>query len=140
MRKRNCLPTVQPSSGSVSLMELGFRIKRAREDAGMTQRELARAIGVSHGIVGQWESHHKVPGRESIRRIAEVTLTPIAVLMFDQTSKSDRGITVTNEAEIEVLRRWRRLTKRQQDNLLELLKMSGNVRREIESDGETPER
>jgi transcriptional regulator with XRE-family HTH domain len=56
-------------------MDIGHRIKRFREDAGMTQTELANAVGVSRGLVGQWESHRKKPGREILQRLAAATMT-----------------------------------------------------------------
>lgn len=36
-------------------MTLGQRIKAARLTRGWTQRQLAKAVGVTHGLVGQWE-------------------------------------------------------------------------------------
>jgi transcriptional regulator with XRE-family HTH domain len=51
--------------------DLGRRIKRARERAGLTQRQLAEAIGVDRKTVGNWESGASSP-RSSLARIESV--------------------------------------------------------------------
>lgn len=68
-----CFPTVRREFDIIRGMEIGHRIKQARQNAGLSQRRLAEAIGVTHGSVGQWESHKKMPGRENLRLIAEAT-------------------------------------------------------------------
>jgi transcriptional regulator with XRE-family HTH domain len=116
-------------------MEIGHRIKRFREDAGMTQTELARAVGVSRGLVGQWESHRKKPGREILRRLAEATMTNAGALLGEQPNDA----VANNHGELSLLRRYRHLSRRQQENLLELLGVSLDIRREIEKQAEPPE-
>jgi transcriptional regulator with XRE-family HTH domain len=56
-------------------LEIGKRIKNAREALGMTQQELADALGIRFNgrqRVSQWENGHRVPGRLTIARIAEI--------------------------------------------------------------------
>lgn len=129
--KRNRLPNGDGNCGNNHRMEIGDRIRRARVAAGMSQRELAAAVGVTHGLVGAWESHRKAPGRENLRRIAEVTAINPAALLSD-IPDGEAGIPVKNSRELELLRKWRRLSRRQQDNILELLDISASVRRKIE--------
>ena len=37
-------------------MEIGYKIKSARKEAGMTQEQAAEALGVSRQTVSKWES------------------------------------------------------------------------------------
>jgi len=112
-------------------MAIGHRIKKAREEAGLSQRELAAKVGVTHGLVGQWESHTKKPGRENLRKIAEVTLTDPAVLL-NEKPPSDSSVSVADPRALAMLRKWGQMSRRQQDNLLELMGVSADIRREIE--------
>ena len=136
--KHNCLPTVHALNAMILFMEIGHRIKRARLGAGLSQRELATAVGVTHGLVGQWESHRKAPGREVLRRIAEVTLTDVAALLADMP-EGNQGVRVTDLKQLALLRRFVRMTPGQQDNLLEFLGIAAHVRREIEQQREPAE-
>lgn len=51
-------------------MTLGERIRELRTEAGMTQDELARAIGTSAAVVSQYETGHREPSLLRIREIA----------------------------------------------------------------------
>jgi transcriptional regulator with XRE-family HTH domain len=115
----------------IDSMAIGHRIKRAREAAGLTQRQLAAAIGVSDGLVGQWESHRKKPGRENLCRLARAVLVDISTLL-SESEMTSRPVSITDPNELLLLRRFRHMSRQQQKNLLELFGMSLNVRREME--------
>lgn len=51
--------------------KLGGRVKRARERARLTQRELAQAVGVDRKTVGNWEAGVSSP-RSSLGRLESV--------------------------------------------------------------------
>lgn len=51
---------------------LGVRIKKARIDAGMTQKELAQQVGVPYQTLQFWENGKRKPKIENIRKIAEI--------------------------------------------------------------------
>lgn len=108
-------------------MQIGDRIRRARQAAGMSQRELATALGVTHGLVGQWESQHKNPGRETLRRLAEVTLTSMDALLSDRAEIGPA--LVQNPRLLMLMRRFLLMTERQQENLLELIGVAGDIAR-----------
>ena len=114
-------------------MQLGDRIRRVRVSAGLSQRELATAVGVTHGLVGQWESHRKRPGSDNLRRIAEVTLTSLDALSRDQWSETE-GVLVKDPRQITLLRRFVLMSSRQQENLLELLGVVVDLRRIVQDD------
>lgn len=48
---------------------LGARITRAREDAGLTREELARAFGVSVPSVRNWELDLATPRESMLERV-----------------------------------------------------------------------
>lgn len=47
--------TTQPTAGHVPSWTIGDRLRKAREDAGFDQRELAEKIGVSRNSVSNYE-------------------------------------------------------------------------------------
>lgn len=51
---------------------LGNKIKRAREDAGLSQEDLGKAVGVSREAVSNWESGKSMPRPKRWRRLTEV--------------------------------------------------------------------
>jgi transcriptional regulator with XRE-family HTH domain len=50
----------------VNLMLFGDRIKQLRENAGMTQAELGKLIGVSDRVLGYYESNERFPRKQEI--------------------------------------------------------------------------
>lgn len=48
------------------------KIKTFREKAGMSQRDLAYAIGVSQAAVAQWETGAAQPTLDNLRKVADV--------------------------------------------------------------------
>lgn len=61
-------------------MELKDRILKAREDAGLTQQQLADATGKTRGAVAQWESGKTRPRHDVLLAIATSTGQDIAWL------------------------------------------------------------
>lgn len=51
-------------------MSFGARLARIREDAGLTQSALARAVGTSQSAISQIEAGDRNPSYEMIRQIA----------------------------------------------------------------------
>jgi len=110
-------------------VEMGDRIRRARMGAGLSQRDLANAVGVTHGMVAQWETHRKPPGRETLRRIAEVTFVDLTELLGNVTHDNSGALLVTEARQRQLLRLFVRLPVKAQDNLLELLAVTADVAR-----------
>lgn len=54
-------------------MLFGDRLKKLREDAGMTQVELGKKVGVSERVIGYYESNDRFPRKqETLQKISEV--------------------------------------------------------------------
>jgi len=51
-------------------MSVGDRIREARADAGLTQRDLAKALGVTHGALALWEMGKRDPSVTTVCKIA----------------------------------------------------------------------
>ncbi len=52
-------------------MSIGKRLKEARKAAGMTQEELARAIGITKGSIGNYESEVSSPKEPILIKLME---------------------------------------------------------------------
>lgn len=137
--KGKCLPLVPFLAATYWTMEIGHRIAAARTLAGMSQRDLARAVEVTPGLVGQWESHKKKPGRENLAKVARVTLVSMAYLMGDEPM-DQQTITVSDADQIDLLRQYGRLNATQRQNLRQLLGMTIEVREHVEKHRSPSER
>ena len=69
------------------MTNLGSRIREARGKAGLSQGELEKKLGISHGQISRWERGDVVPYSETLARIW-------AVLGVDGSGEapSDRGV------------------------------------------------
>lgn len=74
----------------------GARLREARKNARMTQKELASAIGAKHNSVSNWENDQNMPDPDTIVRICE-TLNVGADYMLP--SKNARGNSVEDPTE-----------------------------------------
>jgi len=62
-------------------MTLGTRIAGARSEAGLTQQQLADAVGRSVHAVRKWERDENKPSVELLEKIAEITGAPLGFLL-----------------------------------------------------------
>ena len=60
---------------------VGGRLRIARRSAGLTQKQLAEALGVEPITVSRWERGVTTPSLPRLRRIAEVTETTVSDLV-----------------------------------------------------------
>jgi transcriptional regulator with XRE-family HTH domain len=60
---------------SVSSQNLGARLRRLRQDWGLTQTRVAEALGVSTALVSSWETGAAVPGEERLNEYARFFAT-----------------------------------------------------------------
>ena len=112
------LPTGYIASIKITGMNIGNRIKRLRLDANLTQRQLAVQLGCSFGLVAQWEGHYKVPGRDFLKKLSDVLLCDMEFLL---KGSRPNGLHVTDPQQLLLLRKFRNLSPKQRENVLELL-------------------
>lgn len=67
-------------------MTVGDRIRKARKAKGYTQEELAKLLGVSFAMIGQYERGERNPKIETLQRIADALGVGIGVLMYGTDS------------------------------------------------------
>jgi transcriptional regulator with XRE-family HTH domain len=60
---------------------VGGRLRTARRSAGLTQKQLAEAVGVESITVSRWERGVTSPSLSRLRRIAEITKTTVSDLV-----------------------------------------------------------
>lgn len=133
----NRLPRGTRFFGKLRRMTLmGNRITRARIEAGYnSQQSFAIALGVSRGLVGQWESHKKKPGRDNLGKIAALCAVSMEYLIGTSTLMG-RTVTTSVEREVQLLLGFRRLSDIQQQRLVEFIAEAVKARSEIESERE----
>ena len=102
----------------LAMPEMGRRLAAARLSAGYyTQGAFAKALGVSRGLVGQWESEHKRPGRDNLANIAKLCSISMEYLQGDATEMR-RALAVSTSDEIDLLVMFRRMPDLSKQNLL----------------------
>lgn len=69
-------------------MQLAERLRKMREARGLTQRELAKAIGVSRQAIGFYESGEREPDLETVQKLAQVLGTSISYLVGETDDPS----------------------------------------------------
>lgn len=73
-------------------MTTGERIKAARINAGLTQRELAERLNVSFVNISQWENGVRNPKIETLQKIAEALgVEPWQLMGYDGSIRVDTG-------------------------------------------------
>jgi len=60
---------------------VGGRLRTARRSAGLTQKQLAEALGVESITVSRWERGVTTPSLPRLRRVAEMTETTVSDLV-----------------------------------------------------------
>lgn len=108
------------------IMDIGHRIKHARMSAGLSQSELATHVGVSRGLVGQWENHTKRPGRDNVTKLAQALSVSVGYILGSEALDAS-AIVVTDPDEAALLRRYRTLSDRQRRSIHDLVGIAGGL-------------
>jgi len=83
----------------------GARIRVARLHAGLTQEELAQAVGVSRSAVEQWETDRAGQVGGNLARIAEVLAVSVGHLLTG--GPREGGARASDATELALLRLYR---------------------------------
>lgn len=117
-RPRNpfSLSDSEPFAVHRTCMKLHDRIRAARTAAGLSQRQLARALGVSPSAVAQWELDDTKPTHEHLFAIAAATNCDAAKMfgLEPQSMHSDAALDA-------LIAHWRRLPLAQRGMVLRLV-------------------
>lgn len=92
-------------------------LKKLRENAKITQKQLAEAIGVSQQSINKYENHNIEPDIETLIRIADYFDTSVDDLIGHGQAVAEPNDTLSSD-EKKLLSGYRRLTKPQQQAVL----------------------
>jgi prephenate dehydratase len=81
---------------------LADRIKQVRQTAGLTQAELADALGVSQPTVNRWETGETEPARTTLEQLAEATGAAPEWLAFGRPAVREAAATDGAQPEIVI--------------------------------------
>jgi len=70
-------------------MKLGDKIRELRIKKGVSQEEMAQAIGKSAKAISAWENNNKLPRMGTVEKIAQYFNVPKTYLVDDELSPSD---------------------------------------------------
>jgi transcriptional regulator with XRE-family HTH domain len=85
-------------------MTIGDKIKDIRKQKGMTQKELAKRVGISEMSMVNYEKNRRVPTIEIVKRIAEVLGVTSSILMDANTAMTNGDrIRAMSDSEIAIL-------------------------------------
>lgn len=80
-------------------MSLGLRIRKVRQQAMLSQRELASRLGLAHSTLGHWENNRSSPSARHLLRIAEITGADVFLLLTGKPSPlTDGGVRKSEKA------------------------------------------
>ena len=80
-------------------MELGLKIQRLRQCAGLSQRELADRLGIATGTLQQYELGKREPKLEMINKIATELGVTVAQLIDESLKIEDGEYTSTTSTD-----------------------------------------
>lgn len=81
-------------------MTIGDHIKKARKSKGLTQEELAKLLGVTFAMIGQYERGERNPKKETIQRIADALNVNVGELIYGADIKLEKPIKEYNLDEL----------------------------------------
>ena len=97
-------------------MTFADRLKSLRETSKESQADLAGKIGVSTGMISQYESGKKMPGRETMKKVANHYNTTLSDLLGESNDDLSDEIIILN-------RGAKKMTPEKQKQLLEMAKL-----------------
>ncbi len=68
---------------------LGDKIKKLREEDGLSQEELARKIKVHKNSIYNWENNNSIPAYEKLKEIADYFTVSIDYLLEEENENND---------------------------------------------------
>ena len=93
-----------------------INLKKLREDASISQKALADAIGVSQQSVNKYENHNIEPDIETLIRIADFFETSVDYLIGHTSVRrriEEVHVFELNDCESKVMEQYRSLTSKQ---------------------------
>ena len=99
-------------------VEVGRRIRQAREAKDLSQNDLARHLNLTGGAIGQWELGITIPRAQTIIRLTRLLGVSYEWLMAKGSSKTEIG---QDGSEKKVLQLFRKLSGVEQEMVIRQL-------------------
>lgn len=97
----------------------GKKLRELRENAGLSQKQLAAQIGLSKATVSQYENQGRIPSPASVIKIAAVLHVSTDYLFgIDETERAD--LTGLTEEDIEIINRLIRSMREKNNKISKL--------------------
>ncbi len=71
------------------LNELSKRIKKAREESNLSQKELGQSLGLSDKTISSYEKGRSLPSLNQLKKIAQKTDYPLSFFTEEKKSTND---------------------------------------------------
>ena len=91
-------------------MTLGNKLQSLRESQGLSQKELANLIGVTTGIVAEWEADENTPGLTDLSRLSKA-LNVSSDVLLDTMTEETTPVAKSKQASIPVFAPAKKHTK-----------------------------
>lgn len=114
-----------------SKAKIAENIKKYRKIAGINQKELAKALGVSPPAVSNWESGANSIEIDTLVRVCRI----LKVSVNDMLGFSESEFSISPQEE-ELVKAFRRCTRERKDIILELVGIKRDARTSQESNKE----
>jgi len=103
---------------------LGSRIKKARNNKGYTQEELALKLEVDRSTVASWETGRRDPDTSTLFKIAKLCEVPIGWLFGDLDIKKIDLVDLLENEKTQITAGGRPLTPEERIKILEIVNLS----------------
>ena len=67
------------------------RLKNLRSEAKINQTDLARALGVTQGTIGNWETGKRIPDAETLKEVANYFNVSVDYLIGNDTKEESQA-------------------------------------------------
>jgi len=108
-------------------LELGRRIKAAREREGLSQFQLAMKLGITPGAVGQWELGMVSPKPLTMMRLPEILGMTSEELLESRTPAGRQMVALTTK-ERDLITAFRRMPEAEQDLIARQIKALAGIK------------
>jgi transcriptional regulator with XRE-family HTH domain len=115
-------------------LSLGQRIKRHRKNLGLTQRGLAKIIGVSFATLSRYEGDLRSPDAPIIKNLAKALKTTVDSLL----SADSQEMSIQDSDELDLLRTFRGLNSLGRNRTLEYVSSLHDTPKYSNSDASQP--
>lgn len=119
-------------------MTTGELIKKARVNAGLTQKELSDRIGVSYQMIQAWENNRRNPKIESLQKIADALNVDVSEFLTDNTAADQKFKEIYTNADSDFEEKYNSLTDEEKELFGKYVQaMFNKLQREVEKSQKT---